>query len=203
MATQSTEIPVGRHEEARVPRLNWGWFVLRGVLAILLGISAFLFPFSALFAFTMVFAFFAFMDGIASLVSGIRGARHKEERWGALIFRGIIGIVIAASFLVMPGLATVASAFTALGLLAAWSITGGALEILAAIRLRKVIRGEWLLMLSGALSIALGVIIVTLMANPLATMVSAAWAIGAYALVDGLVLVAQGFRLRRTEAAAA
>ena len=73
-----------------VPAHNWGWFMLRGVLALLLGIAAVIFPLSALFAFTMVFAAFAFVDGIASLISGIRGARVRGHRWGALVARGVV-----------------------------------------------------------------------------------------------------------------
>lgn len=199
MATQSTHIPAGEGEEAKVPRVNWGWFVIRGLLAVGLGIMSLIFPFKALFAFTMAFAFYSFVDGIASLISGIRGARRSEERWWTLVLRGIVGIIVAAIFIATPGLATVASAFTALGILAAWSIFTGIFEILAAIRLRKVIRGEWLLMISGAVSIFLGAIVVMIMANPLSTMLSAGWAIGAYALVAGFALIGQGLRLRRAQ----
>jgi uncharacterized membrane protein HdeD (DUF308 family) len=152
---------------------NWGWFAVRGVLALILGLVAFLFPVSALFAFTMVFAAYAGADGLLSTIAGIRGATRKEERWWALILRGIIGIAVAALFVLMPFAATVSYALATLGMLSAWAILTGLLEIVAAIRLRKEIEGEWLLGLSGVLSMLLGLAVpVALYVNPPATILS-------------------------------
>jgi uncharacterized membrane protein HdeD (DUF308 family) len=177
---------------------NWGWFLFRGILALALGIIALLFPLSAVFAFTMVFAVFAFVDGLFSLISGIRGARHKEERWGSLIFRGIVGILVGALFLIWPAVSTFSYALVTVGLVAAWSIITGVTEIAAAIRLRKEITGEFWLGLAGLLSLLLGVALVLLvMTNPLATLLSAAWLIGFWALVAGGALIALALRLRR------
>ena len=178
---------------------NWGWLVLRGVLALALGILAILFPASALFAFTLVFAAFAFVDGIFSLISGVKGARRKEERWGALILRGLVGILVGALFVLMPYVATISYALASLALLAAWSIFTGALEIAAAVRLRKEIRGEWLLGLSGLLSVLLGAAIpFVIIRYPAATILSVGWMIGIYALAVGIILLVLGFKLRRS-----
>jgi uncharacterized membrane protein HdeD (DUF308 family) len=184
-----------------LPGRNWKWFLLRGVLAILLGVLAILFPFSALFAFATVFAAFVFADGIFSLISGIRGAGHRGERWGALVFRGIVGIAIGVLFVLMPFVTTVSYALATLAIVAAWAIVTGIFEIAAAIRLRREIEGEWLLALVGALSILLGIAIpVILWMNPLATILSVAWVIGIYALAAGVALIALAIRLRRLPA---
>src|SRR3546814_20344185 len=68
---------------------NWAWFVVRGVLALIVGALAVLFPLSALFAFTMVFAAYAGADGLLSTIAGLRGATRKEERWWTLVLPGI------------------------------------------------------------------------------------------------------------------
>lgn len=176
---------------------NWGWFVVRGVLALILGTVAFLFPISALFAFTMVFAAYAGADGLVSTIAGVRGATRREERWWTLILRGIIGIAVAALFVLMPLVATVSYALATLGVLSAWAILTGILEIAAAIRLRKEIEVEWLLGLSGVLSILLGLAVpVALYVNPPATILSVAWVIAIYAVVAGVVLIGFGLRLR-------
>jgi uncharacterized membrane protein HdeD (DUF308 family) len=181
---------------SRIPVHNWGWFLLRGILALLLGVAALFFPLSALFAFTLMFAAYAFVDGIASMVAGIRGAR-AGERWGALVFRGFTGILVGIVFVLLPMLATLTYAFLTVVMLTAWSIIAGALEISAAIRLRKAIAGEWLLGLSGALSLLLGVaILVLVVPNPAATILSAAWLIAVYAFITGVVLIAQSLRLK-------
>jgi uncharacterized membrane protein HdeD (DUF308 family) len=69
----------------------------------------------------------------------------------------------------------------------------GVFDIVAAIRLRHVIEGEWLLALGGALSIAFGLLLI---AFPGSGAVAVAWWIGAYALVLGAVLVMLGVRAR-------
>jgi uncharacterized membrane protein HdeD (DUF308 family) len=171
--------------------------MLRGVLALLLGIGALLFPMSAVFAFTMVFAAYCFIDGIASLVAGVRGAREPGHRWGAMVFSGIIGVLIGILFLLMPLVATLTYSILVLVMLAAWAILTGILEIVAAVRLRREIEGEWLLGLSGAISVLLGVgIIVLAIPNPAASILSAAWLIALFAFGTGLVLVTQALRLR-------
>ena len=82
-----------------LPAHNWKWFMLRGVLALLLGAGAIVFPLSAVFAFTMLFAAYSLIDGVASLVAGARGATEPGHRWGALVFSGIIGILIGTALL--------------------------------------------------------------------------------------------------------
>ena len=179
-------------------RRNWGWIVFRGVLALALGVVSFLFPLSALFAFAMVFAGYAGADGILTLVVAVRGARRMEERWWAYVIRGIIGIATAVLFLLMPVAVTAGYALVTLIMLAVWAIVTGALEIAAAVTLRKVIPGEWLMGLSGALSVAVGLMIVVLLViDPLTTLPSAAWVIGTYAIIAGVVLLGLGFKLRR------
>jgi len=180
-----------------LPAHNWKWFMLRGVIALALGIGAIAFPLSAVFAFTMLFAAYCFIDGIASLVAGVRGAREPGHRWGALIFSGIIGILIGVLFLVMPLVATVAYSFVVLLMLAVWAILTGTLEIAAAVRLRKEVEGEWLLGLSGAISVLLGIAVIALvLPYPAASIISAAWLIAFFAFGTGLVLIAQAVRLR-------
>ena len=179
-----------------LPAHNWGWFLLRGILALVLGVAAFMWPLSAVFAFTLVFAAYAFVDGIMSLIAGVRGAR-AGERWGALVFRGITGILVGVIFVLLPMVATVTYAFLSIVFLAVWSIIAGVFEIAAAVRLRKEIEGEWLLGLAGLFSVLLGIaILVLVLPNPVATILSAAWLIAIYASATGIALIIQAFRLK-------
>jgi uncharacterized membrane protein HdeD (DUF308 family) len=183
-----------------LPHKNWIWFVVRGVLALILGTLAILFPEGALFAFAMLVAAFLFVDGALSVASGFSGAAGKQERWWTLMLRGLAGLVVALLFVLMPFVSAVSYALATLVLLAAWSIGAGVLEIAAAIRLRKEMEREWLLGLSGALSVLLGVGVIVLFAiNPLASILSVAWMIGLYALIAGVVLIVQGVRLRKRQ----
>jgi len=83
-------------------------------------------------------------------------------------------------------------------LLAAWLIVGGIYRIVFAIRVRKLIENEWLLILSGALAVLLGVFFA---AYPVAGLLAVVFWVGAGALVYGVLQVAVGFRLRKLASA--
>lgn len=167
---------------------NWWALAVRGALAILFGIIAFVWPGISLTALVLLFAAFAFVDGVFAIVMGVRGIRG-DERWWAFLLEGILGVGAAVVTVLWPAITALALLF----LIAAWAIVTGVLEIVAAVRLRRVIRGEWLLALAGVASIAFGVLLAL---NPGAGALAVLWLIGAYAIVFGALLVGLGFRLR-------
>lgn len=176
---------------------NWGWFLFRGILALALGVLALIFPLRALAVFALVFAAFAFVDGIVMVISGVRGAASHRENWWALILAGLIGIGVGVLYLIWPMLSTISYALVTLTLLAIWALFTGIFQISAAIRLRKEIEGEWLMVLTGLLSILLGLAIVAVTwLVPGASIVSVGWIIGVYALLAGFALIALGIRLK-------
>jgi uncharacterized membrane protein HdeD (DUF308 family) len=167
---------------------NWWSLVLRGLLGIALGIVTFLWPGITLTALVFLFAGYALLNGSLSLAGALRAA-EAGDRWGALLFEGIIGILAAFLTALWPAITALALVFV----IAAWAIATGVAEIAAAIRLRRHIHGEWLLALAGVVSIVFGVL---LAAMPIAgALVIALW-VGAYMLVFGVTLVALGVRLR-------
>jgi uncharacterized membrane protein HdeD (DUF308 family) len=167
---------------------NWWAVLLRGALGILFGIGTFLWPGLSFAALVLVFAGYAFVDGVFSLVSALRGRTGRDPRWLAVL-RGLSGLAAGILTLVWPGI----TAFALLYLVAAWALVGGVLEIVAAVRLRKAITGEWLLAISGVLSIALGIMLILF---PAAGAIGLVLWLGAYALVSGVILLVLGLRLR-------
>jgi uncharacterized membrane protein HdeD (DUF308 family) len=150
-----------------------------------------------LFAFAAVFATFSFVDGIASLISGLRGAGRHAPRWGVLVVSGLAGIAVGVLFAIWPLLSTAVYATVAVALIAAWAIASGALQIAAAIRLRREIKGEWLLGLVGLLTLLLGLwLLVQVWLAPLLTVLSVGWLIGLWAIIAGASLMALAMRLR-------
>ncbi len=123
---------------AQVLIRNWWALALRGVFGILFGLAAFLFPGITLGALILLFAIYAVLDGVFAIVAAIRAAEH-HERWRALLLEGIAGIAAGVLAFVWPAL----TAVVLLYLIAGWSIITGALEIAAAVRLRRTIQGEW------------------------------------------------------------
>lgn len=167
---------------------NWWLIVLRGVLAILFGVLAFLWPELTAEGLVIILGAYLLVDGAFEIVSAVR-RRREERRWGFLLSDGILGILLGIVALVWPE----ATAVALLYLIAIWAIVTGVLELFAAIELRRAITGEWLLGLVGIVSILLGVI---LFASPEAGIMGVVWAIGLYALLIGLLLVGLGWRLR-------
>jgi uncharacterized membrane protein HdeD (DUF308 family) len=166
---------------------NWWALALRGVAGILFGILTFVWPGISLAALVFLFGAYAFADGVLAIVTAVR--RRGVDRWWLLLLQGIVGVGAGVVTWLWPGI----TALALLAVIAAWALMGGALQIAAAIRLRKVISGEWLLALGGVLSIALGVLLL-LFPGP-GALALVIW-IGAYAFVTGILLLALGFRLR-------
>lgn len=167
---------------------NWWSLVLRGIVAVLLGIATFVWPGITLTALVFLFAGYALVDGALSLAGALRAAEARD-RWGALLIEGLAGIFAAFVTVLWPVITALALVY----IIAAWAIVTGVSEIAAAVRLRHYIHGEWLLALAGVASIVFGVLVA---AMPLAgALVIALW-VGAYMLVFGIVLIALGFRLR-------
>jgi len=136
-----------------------------------------------------------YLFGVYVLVEGILGiavavqARGELDSWGVLFLWGLFGVAVGV-------LTFVKSEITALALLfyiALWAIATGVLEIAVAIRLRELIKNEWLLILAGLVSVAFGVLLI---ARPEAGVLAVLALIGAYAVVFGVLLVVFAFKIR-------
>jgi uncharacterized membrane protein HdeD (DUF308 family) len=167
---------------------RWWTLALRGAAAIIFGILTFIAPGASLLALVVLFGAYAIVNGAVNLSLSARG-EGGEPRWASLVFESVASIVAGVLALAWPGI----TALVLLVLIGVWAIVTGAAQVVAAIRLRKQIRGEWLLALMGVLSIAFGVI--CLIAPAAGALAITLW-IGAYALVFGALLVGLGFRLR-------
>ena len=166
---------------------NWTVVAARGVFGIIIGLIAFLFPGPTLLSLVGLFAVFLIIDGILATVAAVRAA-SKNERWGFLTFEGIAGIVAGILAMTMPGL----TVFVFVGLLAAWALVSGALELRAAFNLATD-HGRWWLAFGGIISIVFGILLV---AAPRFGAVVVSWWVGAYATFFGASLIALAFQLR-------
>ena len=168
---------------------KWWWtFIIRGVVAILFGVIALVFPPVALGVLVGLFAAWAIIDGANSLLTGVR-TRGQDRSWWLEILEGVVSVAAGVIALVLPGIAS----HILLLLIAAWAIVTGVVQIVTAIRLRTVIAGEAWLALAGVASIVFGVI---LLVFPTAGALSIAWLIASFAIVFGAFLAMLGWRLR-------
>ena len=168
---------------------RWWWtFILRGILAIAFGILAFVSPGLGIGVLVGLFAAWALIDGATALWEGF-SRRAKDRSWWLSLLEGVAGIVAGVLALLFP----VWAAATLVLLIAAWAIITGVFEIVAAIRLREQIQGEFWLGLAGVASILYGVI---LFLFPAAGALAIVWLIGGFAIAFGAFLLVLGWRLR-------
>ncbi|HLJ65124.1 MAG TPA: HdeD family acid-resistance protein [Stellaceae bacterium] len=172
----------------RLLEQNWWALALRGAFAVVFGSLALAMPGLTLEVLILLFGFYALADGIFALIAAFR-AVERHERWGVLALEGVVSLIAGLIALFIP----LAAALAFLYVFAAWALLTGILEILAAIELRRAIAGEWLLILNGLLSVALGLF---LMVFPTPGLLVLIWWIGIYAIIFGGVMIALGFRVR-------
>ena len=167
----------------------WWVLVVRGVMAILLGLFAFMSPLQTIAALVIAFGAVALIDGTFMSAAAI-AARKLTSDWWVLLLQGLLGIGIGVVTLFNPAITAVAL----LIYIAVWAIGLGLLQVAAAVRLRHEITGEWWLALGGVAGVAFGIL---LMLRPAAGALAVLWLIGSYALVWGVMLTVGGFDIRR------
>jgi len=182
------EITANSGTVAHLLTRNWWILALRGLAAVLFGILAFFWPGITLLSLIYLFGAYALVNGILAFVVASRSPKGYP-RFGSLIFEGILSIAAGVIAFFVPGI----TALALLVLIAAWAIITGIFEIVAAVRLRKVIANEWLLVLAGLASIGFGVL---LLIWPGAGALAMTLWIGAFAFVFGILLIALAFRMR-------
>jgi uncharacterized membrane protein HdeD (DUF308 family) len=174
---------------------NWWLVLLRGIAAIAFGILAFAWPVITLLTLTLLWGAYAVVDGLCALWGAVAGPRgHMGARFW-LIIVGLAGVVAGLLAFAWPGV----TALVLLFFIAIWAIVIGVMQIWGAIQLRKEMEGEWLLILSGLVSVAFGIL---LLARPGLGALAVVWMIGWFAILEGCLLVALSLRLRKHKHAA-
>ena len=167
---------------------HWWVPVLRGIAAIIFGVIAFTHPVMAAATLVLFFGAWVLIDGIFRVIGAI-GHRASDADWGWQLVIGLLGIIIGLLTFHAPGVTALALVIY----IAAWTLMIGATEIVLAIKMRREIKGEWLLILMGLASIVFAVL---LLWNPLAGAAALIWIIAWYAVIVGVLAIIFGFRLR-------
>lgn len=167
---------------------GWWALVLRGIAALLFAALALLWPGLTLGILLVLFASFAILEGSLAIIGAVK-AVTEQRRWGALAFEGLTSVVVGLVVFVWPGI----SAVTLTYLIAFWAIVTGIFELAVAMRMRRVVKGEWIMALGGFMSLVFGFMVA---ARPGTGALAIVWILGAYAALFGLLLIGLGLRLR-------
>lgn len=168
---------------------QWGWVVFRGLIAMVFGVLALLVSNRDFDTLTPIWGAYTLADGFLALLTAYQ-VRENNRPWVALALAGLVGALSGLVIFALPG--------TGMGLpalMALWSLAMGGFQILAARRMRQSVAGEWGLIISGALAVLFGGLLLVL-PSPQGALV--AGLITAFALSFGALVVACGLRLRST-----
>lgn len=166
---------------------NWWALALRGLAAIVFGILAFAWPGITIVSLVILYGAYALVDGVFSIFAAIGGGTPAPRWWLAVV--GILGILAGLIAFINPVLV----GLYLLWFIGAWAIVSGVFEIIGAIRLRKEIDNEWMLILHGLISVLFGIM---LFAWPVTSALALIWVIGAYAIAAGVIMIVLAFRLK-------
>jgi uncharacterized membrane protein HdeD (DUF308 family) len=168
------------------------WMLItRGIVALVFGVLALMWPQLTLLWLVALFAIFAIITGVTSIVGAVQ-VRRMDSRWWVPLLLGIVSVIAGVYALVWPGL-------TALLLIIVMGVNAlitGVLDVAMAVRLRDAARGRGMLVLSGVVAILFGAIVIW---APGAGALALVWMVSFYAIVTGVLLLGMGLRLRRLE----
>jgi uncharacterized membrane protein HdeD (DUF308 family) len=173
----------------RILTKSWWVLVLRGVMAILLGVLALANPGITAATLVLWIAIFLTVDGALALVTTIARWKEREDKW-LHVAEGVLSIVLGFLILRAPEI----TLFLVILYAAVWSIMSGVARIAMAIQLRKEIEGEIWLAISGLASVVFGILVLAQPGIGLATIL---WMLGLFLILAGVVLIALGLKVRR------
>jgi len=174
---------------------NWVWIALRGLAAVIFGVLAFVWPGATILVLVLFWGAYALVEGVFALIAAFKVRDRGKPMWTFAVI-GILGIAAGIVTFLWPGI----TALALLTLIAVWAFFMGIFQIIAAVRLRKEIQHEWLLGLSGVLSVIFGAV---MMARPVEGLLAVVWVIAAYSIVFGILLLVLAFRLKNRAAGGA
>lgn len=173
----------------RLLHLTWWALLLRGLLAIAFGVLTWLQPALSMAALVLSFGLFVLVDGVLAVYAAWRG-RHADRHWWLVLLWGLAGVVVGVLSFVAPAVTAVVMTLY----IGAWALVTGLVQLVAAVRLRREMDGEWLLIVLGLVSVVFG--IYTLL-QPQASLLALLGVLATYAVVLGLLLVALAWRVRQ------
>jgi len=166
----------------------WWSFLLRGALAIALGVFALFWPGQSVSILVLAVGLYCIADGLTGLVAAIRYPGLREQLVQALIVVGL-----GAVLLLWPG-ATLRLVLVLLGVAA---LLAGAGQVLTALRLPADDPERGMILIIGSTA---GLVGLALALWPAGGVTVISWVIGIAAILFGVLLIFIGSRFRRLDA---
>jgi uncharacterized membrane protein HdeD (DUF308 family) len=161
----------------------WWYFLLRGLLLLGVGIVFLVNPGLGAVAFAKIIGGLLLIDGVITAIAGITGS--AESRFTAVI-RGLLSALAGLFVFLQPALVAKLAVTTVLFIIAPFVVINGILEIVASFRSRVEESGKKGSLLSGVLTLILGLL---LFLTPLFFGLLIVRVLGIVAILIGLILL--------------
>ncbi len=167
------------------------WSVLlRGAIAIIIGIFALTYPKMTLSILVGLFGIYVFINGLLAIIFSLYGRQYQDKNWWFYLAEGLFGLAIGIIVFTLP----VITSMVLIYLIATWAIITGLIQIFAYIKLQKIFQHEVLILISGLLSLIIGII---LFRFPLGGIMTVTWIIGLYVLIYGILCIVSALGTRK------
>jgi uncharacterized membrane protein HdeD (DUF308 family) len=178
---------MGADAQALVKRA-WWVFVVGGLAMALFGLLAFSSPGIALFVLATFFAASVLVDGVSNILGALQN--REKDGWWILLLMGLLGAAVGGYALFNPPL----SIMVFILIVAFEAIVLGVFLIMLGFKVRKATSREWVLYLTGALSILFGLLV---FANPVTGSRTIVYMIASWSLMIGILKVGFGLKVRK------
>ncbi|NYE95303.1 uncharacterized membrane protein HdeD (DUF308 family) [Psychromicrobium silvestre] len=170
-------------------RKLWWLVLLRGVVAVLLGLFALFSPSTTLAIFVTFFGIYAIIDGLSAVGMAI-ASRKEQSLWGWLIVEGVVSVLAGLFAVSWPGKTALIVGF----LIGFWAVLLGAAQLVQAFALRRELSGVWgWVLASGIIGVLWGIFV---LAVPSIGILTVLWVFGIFALAFGIWTVGLSWRIR-------
>lgn len=167
---------------------QWWVLLIRGILTLLFGLVAVFYVQFTVLAILVWFVFYAITDGVSTIYMSY-SHKANNDRWWLGLLSGAFSLIVGVAAFTWPQL----TAYLLLVFIAVRAIFEGIIMVVTAVQLRKEVKGEWLLILGGTVAIIFGL---WMLFNPVSGGLALLWIVGMYAIIIGIILIVQAFRLR-------
>jgi uncharacterized membrane protein HdeD (DUF308 family) len=188
MTTQAKADLPALNDVRVLARRAWWVFLVSGLASVSFGVLAFARPGIALFVLATFFAVDILVDGVSNIVGAVQN--RERDGWWLLLLLGLLSALVGAYVLFNPPLSLLVFVYT----VAFQAVAAGVLLLVLGWKIRQRTTKEWILYVTGALSILFGV---SVFATPLAGSLSIVLFVATWSIITGLLRIVFAFRVRK------
>ena len=167
---------------------TWWVFLIGGLASVAFGVLAFINPAAALLVLGIFLAAWLLVDGVVNVWGAI--TNRDKDGWWMILLLGILGIVLGGYALAMPAISMIAIVF----IVAFMALLFGVSSLYLGWRIRREVSTEWILYLTGALSLIFAILIFL---RPAEGSVSVVYLIASWAILIGALRIFFATRIRK------